>query len=57
MAGRPVPPRISDVPWAFVALAGVVLYGDRLGARAIVGIAVIILGVVVLVTSGSTRQG
>jgi len=40
-----------------VAVAGVLLYGDRLGGRAVAAIALIILGVVVLVTSGSTRHG
>ena len=40
-----------------VAVAGVLLYGYRLGGRAMVGIALIILGVVLLVTSGSTREG
>ena len=39
-----------------VSIAGAVMYGDRLGGRAVLGIAVIVLGVVVLVTSGSTHH-
>jgi len=39
-----------------VAVAGVLLYGESLGLRAIGGIVLIIVGVVLLVTSGSTRH-
>ncbi len=47
----------SGVGTAAVAVAGVLLFGEHLTWRAVLGLVVIVLGVVVLVTSGSVRHG
>jgi small multidrug resistance pump len=46
----------SAVGTAAVALAGAVLFGDRLTWAAAAGMVLIVLGVVVLVGSGATRH-
>ncbi len=46
----------SAVGTAAVALAGVALFGERLTWLAVLGMALIVLGVVVLVGSGATRH-
>ena len=46
----------SGVGIAAVALAGTVLFGERLGWRAVAGLLVIMAGVLVLVTSGTTSR-
>ena len=46
----------SAVGTAAVAGAGIVLFGERLSWPAVAGMALIVLGVVVLVSSGSVRH-
>ena len=46
----------SAVGTAAVSLAGVVLFGERLNWQALGGMALIVLGVVVLVSSGTVRH-
>lgn len=46
----------SAVGTAAVALAGVLLFGERLSLQAVAGMALVVLGVVVLVSSGSVRH-
>jgi small multidrug resistance pump len=47
----------SAVGMAAVSVAGLVLFGERLNWQAVVGLAVIVLGVGILVSSGSVRHG
>jgi small multidrug resistance pump len=47
----------SAVGTAAVAGLGVVFFDERLNALAVVGIALIVLGVVLLTASGSTTHG
>jgi small multidrug resistance pump len=47
----------AGIGTAAVAVAGAVLFGERLGWQAISGMAVIVIGVVVLVSSGSVHHG
>jgi small multidrug resistance pump len=46
----------SAVGIAAVSIAGFLLFGDKLSVQAVAGLAVIVLGVVVLVSSGSVRH-
>ena len=46
----------SAVGTAAVAVAGALLFGERLGWQAVAGMAVIVLGVIVLVSSGSVHH-
>ncbi|HZC69362.1 MAG TPA: SMR family transporter [Jatrophihabitans sp.] len=46
----------SAVGTAAVVLAGALLFDERLGWQAVAGMAIIVLGVVVLVTSGSVHH-
>ena len=46
----------SAVGTAAVAAAGAVLFGERLGWQAVTGMAVIVLGVIVLVSSSSVHH-
>ena len=46
----------SAIGIAAVSLAGVVLFGERLNWQAIAGIAIIVAGVGILVTSGSVEH-
>jgi small multidrug resistance pump len=46
----------SGVGTAGVAIAGALLYRERLNLVAIVGLVVIVIGVVILTTSGSTSH-
>ena len=46
----------SAVGTAAVAAAGALFFGERLGWQAVAGMAIIVLGVVVLVTSGTVHQ-
>jgi small multidrug resistance pump len=47
----------SAVGIAAISLAGLLLFDEKLNLQAVVGIAVIGLGVSILVTSGSVRHG
>jgi small multidrug resistance pump len=47
----------SAVGTAAVSIAGVLLFGERLNWQAIMGMALVVLGVAVLVSSGSVRHG
>jgi small multidrug resistance pump len=46
----------SGVGTAGVAVAAAWLYGERLGVAAVIGMTLIVVGVVVLVTSGTTTH-
>ena len=46
----------SAVGTAAIAVAGALLFGDRLGWQAAAGMLIIVLGVVVLVSSGSVHH-
>lgn len=47
----------SAVGTAAIAIAGAVLFDERLGMQAIVGMALVVIGVGVLVGSGTVRHG
>jgi small multidrug resistance pump len=47
----------SAVGTAAVSIAGVLLFGERLNWQAILGMTLVVVGVAVLVTSGSVRHG
>jgi small multidrug resistance pump len=47
----------SAVGIAAVSFAGLLLFGERLNWQAVVGLCVIVLGVAILVTSGSVSHG
>lgn len=46
----------SAVGTAAVSVAGVVLFGERLSVQAVIGMTLVVIGVIVLVSSGSVRH-
>lgn len=47
----------SAIGTAAVSIAGVIFFDERLGVQAVVGMALIVIGVGVLVGSGTVRHG
>lgn len=47
----------SAIGIAAVSVAGLLLFGERLNGQAVAGMAIIVVGVGVLVTSGSVQHG